>query len=59
MRNEPQLITYVDRLAGDLSGLRQVLGRATGPERSAGSTCSRFSIRSMVPTPVSIRSTTP
>ncbi len=25
MRNEPQLITYVDRLAGDLGGLRQVL----------------------------------
>ena len=25
MRNEPQLITYVDRLGGDLAGLRRVL----------------------------------
>ena len=58
MKNQAQLIAYVDRLpGGTFRDLQQLLdGPFAG--RSAASTCCRSSIRSTAPTPASIRSIT-
>ncbi len=50
MRNQVQLITYVDRLAA--GGLKSLYSLLTGPLKGVfgGIICCRFSIRLMVPT---------
>ena len=57
VKNQVQLIAYVDRLGGTFAGLRDLLaGRSRG--YSAACTCCRSSIRSTAPMRDSIRSIT-
>ena len=59
MADKVELITYADRLGGDLPGCATLLRRAAARDCSAASTCCRSSRRTTAPTPGSTRATTP